>query len=102
MGGQRQHILPDVNGNTLAMGKKKGSLPSRERVARFMLKIVLRDFSQHSIAVLDHGVCWNEMACATVVFLAFASQTTVLRQRVLNQPIGVIIFATTDIIFSKF
>src|SRR6266581_5604216 len=47
--------------------RKKGSLPSRERVGRFMLKIVPRD--SHSIAVLDHEACWNEIACTTIVLL---------------------------------
>jgi hypothetical protein len=39
----QQRIVADVSGNALITQKRKGSFPSHERAARFMLKIVLRD-----------------------------------------------------------
>jgi len=94
MTGRPRHISADINGNPIIMGKKNGSLPSRERLARFMLKIVLR--VPLNIPSQSSAFCNDRVASHS------HSKTTVLRQLVLNQPIGVIIFATTDIIFSKF
>jgi len=44
-------------------------VPARELVARFMLKIVVRDSLNIPFAVLDHEVCRNEVACTTIVSL---------------------------------